>query len=213
MCQLGCGVKRWSRVDAAAVAAWATSVAEPDPRFGRTDLLEHHQIISRLHQQVDACLPARFPTWYTDEAALQREIVGRQDQLGVALDVVRGRCEVAVTVLWTDAAEALTPALAATPGTRYLLERQQAVAGADHRRARARELSNELERLAGTDLVAVRAQVCPSRAVAVSLALLAPRESAPALIARLPRTGDGVRILVNGPWPAYTFADTAKREA
>jgi Gas vesicle synthesis protein GvpL/GvpF len=197
-----------ARVEAAGLVGWATRCREPDPKFGRADLLEHHQIISRLHEQVDACLPARFPTWYVDEAALRGEIVARRGELEAALDAVRGRCELAVTVLWTAPAEALTPTESPTPGTRYLRERQQAFAGSDQRRARAKELADEIEQLAGTDLVAVRRQVCPSAAVAVSSALLAPRARANALIARLPRARDGVRILVNGPWPPYTFADT-----
>ena len=99
------------------------------------------------------------------------------------------------------------------PGTRYLLERQQALAGSDLRRARATELADEIERVAGADLVAVRRQVCPSATVAISSALLAPQASARNLIARLLGMHNGLRILVNGPWPPYTFADTGKWEA
>ena len=205
------------RVDSAGLAAWATELAEPDPRFGRSDLLEHHAIISCLHAQLAACLPVRFPTWFVDADALRGEIGRRQDEFRANLDAVRGRCELAVTVLWTapaETAESETPsAAAATPGTRYLLERQQAVAGSDRRRARARALADEVKALAGVDLAGVRAHVCPSALVAVSSALLIPRESAEALIARLPRAKDGVRILVNGPWPPYSFAGTGEREA
>jgi hypothetical protein len=195
------------------VTGWATWLADADPKFGRSDLLEQHAIISRLYGQVDACLPARFPTWYADEAALRAELCRKQADLRAGLAAVRGNCELAVTVLWNGPAEPGLPSEAVTPGIRYLQQRQQAFGGSDRRRARARELAAEIERLAGPDLVAATAQVCPSATVAVSSALLAPRDSATALIARLPRARDGVRILVNGPWPPYSFAGTGRREA
>jgi hypothetical protein len=195
-------------VHEAGIIAWATGVAEPAPRFGRDDLLEQHQLISRLHAQFEACLPARFPSWFADEHALRAEIRGRQAEFRTALDAVQGRCELAVTVLWDNPVDPVVPTEASAPGTRYLRERQQALVGSDRRRARARELADEIEHVAGADVVAVRRQVCPSAAVAVSAALLAPRGCADELIARLPRARDGVRILVNGPWPPYTFADT-----
>ena len=203
------------RIDDSGLAAWATQVSDSNPRFGRIDLIEHHQIISRLHEQLAACLPARFPTWVLDEDALREDIRRRQTELTAALDAVHGQCELAVTALWTEQepAEPVTPPEAMTPGRQYLLERQQALAGSDQRRERARELADEIERVAGADLVAVRRQVCPSAAVALSSALLAPQARAKDLMARLLGMQDGVRILVNGPWPPYTFADTGKWEA
>jgi hypothetical protein len=202
------------RVDESGLTGWATRFGQPNPRFGRSDLVEHHQIVSRLHEQLRACLPARFPTWLTDEDALRGEIRGRQAELRAGLDTVRGHCELAVTVLWTAPAEQLAPIQATTtPGTLYLLERQQVLAGSDRRRERARELADEIERVAGADLVAVRRQSCPSAAVALSSALLVRQASARDLMARLLRVHDGVRILVNGPWPPYTFADTGKGES
>jgi len=196
------------RVELDGMAAWATRFDDAGAKFGRAELLEEHQIVSRLHAQCEACLPARFPTWFSDETALHRDLVRRQAELRAALDAVHGRCEVAVTVLWTEPTErdTTTTRRAATPGTRYLRERQRAFAGADRRRERARELADVIERAAGADLVAVRRQVCPSATVALSSALLAPRGQAAELINRLPRTQGGVRILVNGPWPPYTFA-------
>jgi hypothetical protein len=199
------------RIDEDWVTAWATQFAQVSAEFGRADLLEHHQIVSRLHAQLEGCLPARFPTWVADEEALRADLRRRQAELSRALERVRGLCELAITPVWTAPALEETPAEATTPGTRYLLERRRALAGSERRRERARELADEIERLAGADLAAVRRQVCPSPAVALSSALLAPRARAVELMARLPRTQDGVRILVNGPWPPYTFAGT--REA
>jgi hypothetical protein len=67
-------------------------------------------------------------------------------------------------------------------------------------------LADQTERVVGSELVDVRHQVCPSVTVALSSALLVPRDRAEQIKARLIRQEQDVRILVNGPWPAYTFA-------
>lgn len=200
------------RVDEAGLAGWSTQFAEVNPRFGRTDLTENHDLISALHQQVGACLPVRFPTWSGDEDALRADLRRRQAALTTALHAVRETCELAVTLLWTTSAETTLATPAATSGAQYLRARQQLYAGSDKRRARAHQLAEEIERAAGAALVAVRHQVCPSASVALSSALLIHRDCASGLMAILARRQDGVRILVNGPWPPYTFADTATWE-
>jgi hypothetical protein len=65
----------------------------------------------------------------------------------------------------------------------------------------------EIERIVGSDLVEVRTQVRPSAVVGLSMSLLVPRADAAEIITRLPRAKRDVRILVDGPWPPYTFAD------
>jgi hypothetical protein len=205
----GLGGRRLTRIDAGDLVAWASEFASPPDQFTRADMLEHHEIISRLHAQVDACLPARFATWVTGNADLER----RAEPLAAALERVRDRSELAVTALWTspladdNPPHQAPPPEAARPGTRYLRDRQHAFAGTDRRRACARELADEIERSAGQELVEATRTVCPSPAVALSAALLVPRATAAGLRLRLLRDRPGVRILVNGPWPPYTFAD------
>ena len=70
---------------------------------------------------------------------------------------------------------------------------------------RRQPATEQTERLVGSDLVDVR-KFCPSVIVALSSALLVPRASADRIKARLSRDEQDVRILVNGPWPPYTFA-------
>ena len=86
------------RVQVVDLVAWASELDTPPDRFTRADLLEHHAIISRLHTRMDACLPARFPTWLTDEGA---EIRKRASELDVALERVRDRAELAITAILT----------------------------------------------------------------------------------------------------------------
>jgi hypothetical protein len=190
------------------LAAYATSFEAPAEPFGRAELLDHHAIIVGIAGQAASILPARFPTWLADGETLRRELLRRQAEFVEALERVRGRAEIAVTAVWTAASAAgeLAPVEAATPGRTYLLGRQQAFAGDDARRARGRALADQIEALVGSDLVEVRHQVCPSGQVAVSSAVLVPRESAEHVRARLTRAEQDVRILVNGPWPPYTFA-------
>jgi hypothetical protein len=194
------------RIAGAGLAAWATELTETSEPFGRADLLEHHEIISRFAAQLDGVLPARFPTWLADADALRGELTRRQGELVEALDRVRGRVELAVTALWTTAGEEEPPPAAATPGLQYLLTRQHAFSGSDRRRARAQELLEQTGRLVGTELIDVRHQLCPSATVALSSALLVPRAHAEIIKTRLIRAEQDVRILVNGPWPPYTFA-------
>jgi hypothetical protein len=194
------------RLEEADLAAWATVFAEVAQPFGRADLLEHHAIVSRLATELPSVLPARFPTSLADEAALRAVLARRQSDLIEALERVRGRAEVAVTALWTAASEDRPPPEAATPGLKYLLGRQQALTSSDRRRERARELADQIERLVGNDLADVQHQLCPSTTVALSTALLVPREHVDIINKRLIRVEQDVRILVNGPWPPYTFA-------
>jgi hypothetical protein len=190
----------------AEMSAYASRFDAPVEHFGRADLLAHHDIVSALSAQIDV-LPARFPTWLADEQALRGELERRQADFGAALERVRGRVEIAVTALWTDDPDDQRPPEAPTPGRKYLLGRQQAFTGGDRRRARGRQLADEMERLVGNDLVEIRHQVCPSPSVALSSAVLVPRASAENVRKRITRAEQDVRILINGPWPPYTFAD------
>jgi hypothetical protein len=190
-------------VDVPGLVVWATNVPLEKERLGRADLLDHHRVISALHAQVAACLPARFPTELAEDALRQKRA-----ELADALERVRGRAELAVTAVWTMPVEDEPAAEVegATAGTRYLLQRRKVLVGSNSRRGRAREISDEVERLVGGQLADSRRQICPSREVAVSLALLVPRTDAEAVKMSLRRAAPDVRILVNGPWPPYTFA-------
>jgi hypothetical protein len=187
------------------MSAYASRFDAPAENFGRADLLAHHDIISGLAAQMDV-LPARFPTWLADEETVRSDLDRRRGDLVAALERVHGRVELAVTAVWTAAPDEIPPE-ADTPGRKYLLARQQAFSGSDQRRERARALADQTERLIGSDLVEIQHQVCPSATMALSSAVLVPRESAENVKARLAREEHDVRILINGPWPPYTFAD------
>jgi hypothetical protein len=198
------------RVSEGALAAWAMAHDHSDTAIGRAELIAHHALVSRLHDHADGVLPARFPTW-TDEAALRVVLRQQATAYGAGLEHVRGRVELAVTALWTEAPEAARrhgddQQERLSPGTRYLLQRQEAFVGSDRRRATATSLADELEHEVGEVVADSQRQVCPSTNVALSMALLVARAAVPDVQVGLLRHRAGVRILVNGPWPPYTFA-------
>ena len=194
------------RCDQAELTAWATALPRDGDPFTRDDLLDHHRLVTHLFAGVDACLPARFPTWIDDVETLENLLTRRQAGLTQQLEAVRGCCEVAVTALWTSPDQEIASDGETTPGRRYLEERRLALAGSDRRRAAAVELADDIELRAGDDLVRAVRHVCPSAYVALSEALLVTRSAASEVSQRLRTSHDGVRILVNGPWPPYTFA-------
>jgi hypothetical protein len=185
--------------------AWVTELGQETPSFSKEDLLEHHRRVSEVFDHVEACLPARFPT-LVDAARLETFIHERQAGLNRQLQLVRGACELAITAAWTTLEEPTPVPAEVSPGRRYLLERQRHVTASERRHARAVDVAEWIEREVG-DIARDRSrQVCPAPTVALSLALLVPRDQADVVKRRIPRVAPDVRILVNGPWPPYTFA-------
>ena len=189
-------------VCAAGLVAWASQCADVRP-LGRGDALAHH----RLAQQglaAGLCLPVRFPTWVGDEQAVRELLDQRREALWAALDRVRGRVELAVTVTWLDTRPSPQPArLATTPGTRFLQERQRRYATTDQQRAEAQRLAGVIA--ADRRVLDAQHTIAPSQAIGLSSALLVAAEDALAVAKGLESLQEGVRILVNGPWPPYSF--------
>jgi hypothetical protein len=168
------------------LTAWATDIEALE--WTREDLLAHHAIVERIFSVANACLPARFGTPVTPKLLAERYA-----DLVSALERVAGRAELAVTAVWS------TPGEHAPTGTAYLRARADAL-------KRAQQLAREVERATQADVVEVQHVLCPSRTVMLRSALLVARDRAAAAKLRLPREVRDVRILVNGPWPPYTFA-------
>jgi gas vesicle protein GvpL/GvpF len=196
------------RIDASGVTAWAADLPMDAPVFSKEDALRYHSLMLEVFSAVDACLPARFPTVFVDETFLRSELDRKQRELVQRLDAVRGACELAVTCVWTTTDDTPTDVEAATPGRRYLLERRSALASEERRRARANEVAGVLLHQGGDAVRDSNLRICPSKDVAVSLALLVDCQAAEKLKQKLEQQVLlFVRILVHGPWPPYTFAE------
>jgi hypothetical protein len=204
------------RIATGSLAAWATgwdTAAEAD--LTRADLLAHHHLVEQIDARVNGCLPARFPTWLADADALYSTLAGRQPELVQALQRIEGKAELAVTLVWTTPESGAAseppepPGPEPTPGIRYLLERRQALDAVERQRRRATEFQTWLEDTCGSDLAAAEHRPCPRPSVALSSALLVPKALGLDVRQRLEaglRAAADVRILVNGPWPPYSFA-------
>lgn len=197
-------------VSSGALGAWVSAC---EGSAAREDALEHHRVVMSICDR-QPCLPIRFATRAADRDAARALLDGRTAELERALERIGSRREIALTLLWLDPERGRAAPPTATDrssGRAYLeLRRRQAVA--------LRERLEQAERLAGLlegALLAERADVrhvlCPSDTVALSTAILAPagagertKERVLKMAAALP----GVRAVVNGPWPPYTFADT-----
>jgi hypothetical protein len=196
-----------TRTDVAGLACWSTTLEAPadGTSFTRQDLLDHHRVVTEVFARVEACLPARFPT-VLDSARLEALVAERDGSLRRQLEAVRGACELAITAAWT-APEATPPIPSVgTPGTRYLRQRQNELTASAQRRARAEELGALLRDRVANRAREVQIAICPSREVALSAALLVSRVDAEEVLRQVPRAARDVRILLNGPWPPYTFA-------
>jgi hypothetical protein len=80
----------------------------------------------------------------------------------------------------------------------------------DERRRAADAFAQRLSAELAIDQADVRHESCPSAEVALSMSLLAGRDAADALKARATAAAGaivGVRAVVSGPWPPYSFTE------
>jgi gas vesicle protein GvpL/GvpF len=202
------GLRGWPLhvVQVSGLTGWATAWPADAQGLGRDDLQAHHALVSLA---LGACLPVRLPTWFDDEQALRQRLQVGQATFNEMLRRVRGKVELAVTATWqSDAADTQpTPDATAAPGRRFLEERQRHYAADDRRRGIAQSLADQLGR--APDVLEAQHRVCPSKEIALSSAFLVPLEAAVEVRERfgsmVTASPDNVRILVNGPWPPYSF--------
>ena len=195
-------------VGAGSLGAWAS---RPDRDSAtRDDALEHHRVVEDLCAR-QPCLPVRFGTRVADAEAARTLLLARRDELAASLERVGARREIAVTLLWADAPArpGRGHAVASTPGRAFLDRKRAAYAADAERQAAAEALAGRLEAELAADQADVRHAFCPSAQVALSTAILAPAGEGDVMKERVVRVASGlggVRAVVSGPWPPYTFA-------
>ncbi len=150
----------------------------------------------------------RFPTLAEDAGPLN----ARRDALLAALARVRGKTELALTLAWTSPLPPpsqehphLLP-LPAGEGTRYLRARRAYWRAREERDAAAHRLADQLRTELALPPDDVLVRVAPNDQIAVSLAALVPRADAPTYLRILGQPRPHLRVVVNGPWPPYSFA-------
>lgn len=197
------------QVLAADLGLWATQWSG-EPILTRDDAFAHHDLVAVLCD-AEPCLPIRFGTWLADETAARRTLESGQERFTTALDRLGGRREVAITLLWRDAPSPEGRGHAVAPSGRAFLERRRTVhAVTAERRQAADALASRLRAALTADQADARHESCPSAEVALSMSLLTRSDQAEALKARAAAEVsaiDGVRGVVSGPWPPYSFTE------
>jgi len=202
------------QIAAGELGLWAT-LWDGEPTLSRDDAFAHHDLVAVLCD-AGPCLPVRFGTWLADEEAARRSLEAQEDRFTAAVDRLADRREVAITLLWLDPLVVRPGPASPTPAEphstgRAFLERQRAMhAVTDERRRAADGFAARLAADLAVDQADVRHESCPSAEVALSMSLLAAKGEAGALKARATTAAgaiDGVRAVVSGPWPPYSFTE------
>ena len=167
-------------------------------------LRAHEAAVRRIADATEACLPARFGATSQSDQSLQSELAGRAAELIEALQLVRGREQMTLRVFLArghegaaDAAAIMSPTLAGS-GTRYLEERRRA--------GKFPEL-DPLRAVLSTVVRAERVERHSEPGLLASVYHLIDKGAAREY-ARLADTVklESLRVLVSGPWPAWSFA-------
>jgi hypothetical protein len=197
------------QIAAGELGLWAT-IWDGEPTLSRDDAFAHHDLVAVLCD-AGPCLPVRFGTWLADAEAARRSLEAEQDRYVAAVDRLADRREIAVTLLWQDAPRTEGRSHVVAPSGRAFLERRRAAnAVTDERRKAGDAFAARLAADLAVDQADVRHESCPSAEVALSMSLLAGRDEADALKARATVAAgaiDGVRAVVSGPWPPYSFTE------
>ncbi len=207
-------------ISAGEVGLWATEW-QGDATLARSDALAHHDLVAAICERAP-CLPVRFGTWLATEDVARRSVAEGQARFAAAVDRLGERQEIAVTLLWRDAsadrdptggdapARGADPTAGTGPGRAFLDRKRTAHTAIDDRTAMAEALATRVRAELVVEPSDVRQETCPSAEVALSLSLLVRKDGAGALRARAAMAVadlPGVRGVVSGPWPPYSFTE------
>ena len=162
-------------------------------------LWRYEEVVERLMAR-QAILPARFGSVLADEDEARSVLRTRREELLRGIDRVRGAVELGIRATWSEA-----PAPpAAHSGTEYMLGQLDV-----HRRAgRAAEVVAPLAALARDSTV----KVLPRPSIPLMAAYLVDRDRTEEFVARaaeLDADFEDGQLLCTGPWPPYSFVQTA----
>ncbi|HTS95458.1 MAG TPA: GvpL/GvpF family gas vesicle protein [Streptosporangiaceae bacterium] len=183
----------------------------------------HHQVIEALAPPV---VPLRLATIYRDDSNVAALLTQRQADFAAALAELTGRSEWGVKLFVGQSVAPATPAEpdlpGAGPGLSYLRRRQRQLAARDQARqagaATAQQVHAALGRLAAaSQLRPLQSAELTGEVTAMLLnATYLVDDAASARFAEAAATlgrQHGVRVEITGPWPPYSFAVLAPREA
>jgi len=171
-------------------------------------VLAHAAVVDALAETAEAVLPARFGGGFDGAAAVVAAVAERREQLGQALERVRGCVELGVRVLASDTNVAPAPPPDAPSGRTYMLARLDRVRAAER-------VATELDRSLVALAHASTSNVVATEPLVVTAAYLVPRGDVDTFRARVDgfhRDRPELTLICTGPWPPYSFA-TVEAEA
>jgi len=188
------------------VAAIVSTVSEADVTPTVLHLWQHESVVETLMAD-RAVLPVRFGTVLGDTGRVRTTLARHHTNLVRALDLVRGRVELRVTVLWEggeETGEGHGLAEAQGRGRAYLLSRLK-------ERQRAKTLAGEIHAALAPLAVASVQQLLVTPRMLFSAAYLVERNEVLAFrdgVTNLAAAYPDLEVLCTGPWPAHNFVST-----
>ena len=197
----------------------ATSYADQAELTPTPERVLRHEAVIEALRQCGPALPVRFGTAFADQGALQRALAGRYAVLLADLARLGDKVELGLTVLWNapepgdeeaialDAGRPLH-GTAIGAGRRYLSVRL-----AEHRQAarlqsRAKSLAQDIDDALKGQAIESRTVTLPTPRLLLRGAYLVEPSSVGTFRATFEgvrRAHPGLRFLLSGPWPPYTF--------
>jgi hypothetical protein len=146
-------------------------------------------------------LPIRFPTMLTTRSAVLAELQSNEAAWRRRLTELDGLSEVVIRAQWPEADRDLGPA-SDSSGTTYLVNRAAAI----HRRDASVAEISELVRGWAREIKVLHSQQ------GVRIACLVANADTPQLrnaVMAWQQACNGSKVVVSGPWPAFSFVDQA----
>lgn len=192
-----------------AIGYWVSPLeAPPEPTI--ENVRRHDQVVEEALALGVTPLPVRFGQWLADAGALQAAVRDREAAYVAALRTLENTVEFGLRVL-DPGLDLATPAdvPAGSSGTAYMHALAGRAAGERQVEVRGREIASRISAVLGSIVRQERIEALPSRHGLVSIAHLVERgcdaEYRSGMDA-VRREYPGLRFLLTGPWPPYSFA-------
>ncbi len=200
------------------ISAVVSEFAEERIAVAREHVLAHERVVSRVLAHTTP-LPFRFGTLASQER-LESYVVSQKSSLKLALERVRGAVEMSVKIIWNveeagrkavgHEAEAVTNIVAsAGAGTKFLMEKQRAIACDELLKERAESLQKWLEKTVKDIVKESSVQIEPAEKLFLAASHLVLREKLDEYRARVEKArGEQpeLHFLTSGPWAPYSFS-------
>ena len=190
------------------IGSWISFLETP-PTASVPNVQRHNEVVEAALASGATPLPVRFGQWLADEAALDAALRERAAAHAAALQVLAHTVEYGVRVLDPGCQDTPQAAVATgSSGTAYMRALASHAAAERQVEARGREIAVRMRAVLGSLVRQERVEALPSRHGLVSIAHLMERDCDAqyhTAVDVLRREYPGLRFLLTGPWPPYSF--------